>query len=236
MLFGLYSGASAMNLLERQQELTASNLANLQTGGYRRASLAIEERASGNGSSEPGAKIYSESVDFSTDSATIKQTGQPLDLAISGDGFFTVSDGQNTYFTRAGNFHRTETGQLVNGDGMQVQGNGGPVTIDPAIPTRDISIDELGNVTARGQVVGQLDIRAFEDNHQLVPNGQVYFAAAPGQASAAATGRVLQGSQELSNSHPVTELVNLIVTNRLFEAAQRSIRTISETVQQHYRE
>jgi flagellar basal body rod protein FlgG len=236
MMFGLYSGASAMNFLERQQELTSSNIANLQTNGFRRASLSIEERFSEEGRSQPGARVRSEVVDFSTSTSSLKPSGNPLDVALSGDGFFTVSDGQQTYYTRAGNFHRDSTGAMVNGDGMAVMGTGGPIAIDPNIGNGEISIDEAGAISARGQQLGQLSVAAFKDNHQLIPNGQVYFASSPGQATETFSGSVLQGSQEMSNSHAVTELVSLIITSRLFEAAQRTIRTIGETVQQNYRE
>lgn len=233
MLRGLYSGATALHALERQQALIASNLANLQSGGHRRAVLAMEERLNDRGQSKPGTRVASEGLDFSA--GTI-QPGGALDFAINGDGFFQVSDGQNNYFTRNGSFHRTAEGALVNDDGMAVLGTGGPITIDPTIAVSSLQIGEDGSINAGGQTLGQLALTSFANNRDLIPNGQVYFQAADGQTTVPSEGRVMQGKLELSNARPVTELVSLIITSRMFEAAQKSIRTISETVQQYYRE
>ncbi len=231
---GLYSGASALNVLMRQQEMISGNLANLQTGGHRRVFQTLEERTSADGTSLPGTRQYSEAVDFSQ--GTIKTTGNQFDVAITGDGFLSVSDGDQTLYTRNGSLHRTDQGMLVNGDGMPVLGTGGPITIDPGVSDSEITIDETGTVSGRGQQFGQIVLTAFADNSKLVPRGQMYFSTQPDAVSETATGRLIQGSEEMSNAHPVTELVSLIVTSRMFEAAQRSIRTISETVQQNYRE
>lgn len=233
MLNGIYGGGSALLALERQQELTSSNLANLQTAGHRRATLSMGVRFSLDGKPLPGTIVNGEAIDFSQ--GTLQSSGRPLDVALDGQGFLSVQANNEVLFTRNGVLFRSADGTLMNSDGWPVLGTGGPITIPPDIGDSEVSIGADGTVAARGQNLGQLAITAFADPSQLVPRGQVYFQAAPGLARSEATARVIQGSRELSNAHPVTELVSLIVTSRLYEASQRSIRTISDAVQQFYR-
>ena len=234
MLRGLYSGATAMNALTKQQELISSNLANINSNGFRRAVLSFEELREGTTDKQIGVRANKPSIDFST--GTPQQTGNPLDASISGDGFFSVQTPDGTRYTRAGSFHRDpNSGQLVNVEGFPVDGDGGPINIDPSISDREISMDTTGIFSARGLSLGKLAVTKFADNSQLIPHGQVYFEAPAGAASEVSPGEIISGSLEMSNSQPVTELINLIITSRMFEAAERSMRTISETIQLHYR-
>ncbi len=223
-----------MDALSRHQELIASNLANLQSTGFRRSVLSFSERLDSDKAPLLGTRVESESLDFSQ--GFLQQTGRKLDVAISGDGFFALGGEDGTVYSRAGVFFRQPNGALVNGDNMPVLDDAGaPINIDPLIPESSLHIDSEGFITAGQQTVAQLGIVGFANNKELIPKGQVYFMAPDGVASGPPTGRVMQGERELSNSSPVTELINLIVTNRMFEAAQRSVRTIAESVQQHYR-
>lgn len=232
---GLYAGASAMQALARQQELIASNMANMQSNGFRRSLIAFEERENAQKTPLLGTATAAEKLDFSQ--GFLQQTGRQFDVAISGEGFFSVAGpGGETLYTRAGVFFRNPDGSVVNGDGMPVLNDSGtPLNISPQLAESQIVIDPSGNITAGTDSLGKLGIVEFADNDALIPQGQVYFRAPPNMSSSPATGRVMQGERELSNSNPVNELINLIVTTRLFEASQRSIRTIGETIQQHYR-
>lgn len=223
-----------MDALTQQHELIASNLANINANGFRRAVLAMEERTTPENAERVGTQVAAKGIDFSE--GPKQRTGRPLDVAISGDGFFSVQTPEGVRYTRAGSFHRDpNSGQLVNGDGYALNGAGGPLTIDAQFGEGELMIDPSGTVSARGQVLGSIAITAFADNQQLQPNGQVYFAAPENLEQTPANVQVMQGHLEMSNGQPVTELIALIMTSRLFEAAERSIRSIAETTQQNYR-
>ncbi|MEZ6095530.1 MAG: flagellar hook basal-body protein [Pirellulaceae bacterium] len=196
--------------------------------------LAFEEQTHQTLNPLTGTQIAAQQLDFSQ--GFLQQTGRPLDVAVSGDGFFMVQDGEDTLYTRSGKLFRTPEGNLINGDNMPVLSDGGaPLTIDPQISASEIVIGPDGTITTGANQLGKLGFVEFANNQRLTPHGQVYFKAPDDMPGTAATGQVMQGQLELANANPVTELINLIVTTRMFEAAQRSMRTISETVQQHYR-
>lgn len=234
MIRGLYAGATAMDALTQQHELIASNLANINSNGFRRAVLAMEERRTPDNKQLVGTKVSSKGIDFSE--GPKNRTGRPLDVALAGDGFLSVQTPDGVRYTRAGSFHRDPTnGTLINSDGFAVNGAGGPLTIDAEFSDNELTIDPSGTVSARGQVIGTLAVTTFADNQQLQPDGQVYFAAPENLEQVPTNVQVLQGHLEMSNAQPVTELIALIMTSRLFEAAERSIRSIAETTQQNYR-
>jgi len=234
MMRGLYAGATAMDALTQQHELIASNLANINSNGFRRAVLAMEERNSPDNAQLVGTKVAAKAIDFSE--GPKQRTGRPLDVALSGDGFFSVQTPDGLRYTRAGSFHRDpNSGALVNGDGYALNGAGGPLTIDAQFSDSELMIDPSGTVSARGQVLGSIAITSFADNQQLQAEGQVYFAAPENLEQVPSNVQVMQGHLEMSNGQPVSELIALIMTSRLFEAAERSVRSIAETTQQNYR-
>ncbi|MFN5709127.1 MAG: flagellar hook-basal body protein, partial [Planctomycetota bacterium] len=212
----------------------ASNLANINANGFRRAVLAMEERNSPDNAQLVGTKVSAKGIDFSE--GPKQRTGRTLDVALSGDGFFSVQTPDGVRYTRAGSFFRDPNGgQLVNGDGYALVGAGGPITIDGQFGDSELAIDPSGTVSARGQVLGSIAVTAFADKQQLIPHGQVYFEAPPNLAEVPASAQVMQGHLEMSNAQPVNELISLILTSRMFEAAERTIRSIAETTQQNYR-
>ncbi len=239
MLRGFENGASAMNVIARQQEMISGNLANLQTNGHRRAVMSFQQRmadstTASEGYADLGTQVAVESIDFSQ--GNVQNTERSLDVALFGDGFFAVQGPENqTWFTRGGSFQRSGAGELQTPEGFPVLGTGGPIVIPPGISEREITISPEGLISAQGQELGTLRIVSFADNRQLIPQGQSFFEAPANLAETQSSATLMQGSRELSNGHPVTELVGLIVNSRLYEAAQRSIRTLSDAIQQHYR-
>lgn len=234
MMRGLYSGATAMDALTQQHELIASNLANINANGFRRAVLAMEERSGPDNAQLVGTRVSSKGIDFSE--GPKQRTGRTLDVALSGDGFLSVQTPDGVRYTRAGSFLRDpNSGELVNGDGYPLIGAGGPIAIDAQFNDSELTIDPSGTISARDQVLGSLGITTFADNQQLIPHGQIYFEAPPDLAQVPPNVQVMQGHLEMSNAQPVTELISLILTSRMFEAAERTIRSIAETTQQNYR-
>ena len=237
MLNGLYSGATALDIFSRQQDLIASNLAHLNTAGHKRNVFSFYERTvngGDQGEANPGTNVSQMATDFSQ--GRFESTERPLDLAISGDGFFTFQGSGGTFYSRNGSLHRDGQDQLVNGDGLPILSDGSPITVPKNVSDRDLVIDAGGRVSANGNQFGQISVVKFADNQQLSSDSQISFRAGNNAVPTPADSvTVVQGSRELSNAHPVTELISLIIGSRHFESAQRAIRTISDSIQENVR-
>jgi len=248
MINGIYSGATALQNYSRQQEVVSSNLAHLNTPGYRRQFLTFEENVAevdGVVGSYPGSSIRAVSTDF--EAGPKKLTDRKLDVSLAGDGFFVYQGAEAELYSRNGVLFRNPQGQLVNGDGLPVLGQGNqPIVIPPDVSDFDLNIEPSGTISAGGTiaeggiVIGQLNVVQF-DNNQLLNTGggeldfnsQIYFKLGEATLAPAEDASVLQGYRELSNAHPVTELISLIVGSRGVESAQRAIRAISDAVKEN---
>ncbi len=236
MINGLYSGATALDVFSRQQELISSNLAHLNTPGHRRVLFSFQEKSAATDQATQnlhGMDVNETGIDFSQ--GRLEQTGRPLDVAISGDGFFAYQGENETMYSRSGVLFRATDGRLVNGDGMPILAGGSPIVIPPEVSERDVSIDATGLVFANGTEVGQLTLTQFDDNQLLESDSSTYFRAGQAAETPGDPARIAQGMRELSNASPVTELISLIIGSRHFEAAQRAMRTISDTIQENVR-
>lgn len=236
MINGIYSGATALDNYSRQQELIASNLAHVNSPGYRRKFYTFQEIGVDprNQPGAPnGAMIGIESTDF--EEGVRKATGRTLDASINGDAFFVYQGEEGQIYSRNGVLFRDPSGKLVNSDGLAILGDGKPIEIPSDVSHYDIVIDSSGQISANGTVFGKLSTVMFSDNQLLQSDGQIYFSAGDMTPQPATDVRVIQGSRELSNAHPVTELISLIIGSRGFEAAQRAIRTISDSIQENIR-
>ncbi len=236
MLTGIYSGASALENFTKQQEVIASNLAHVSTPGYRRQLLSFQEnlkQVETGAVAAPGAGIRDLATDFTP--GTKEHTGRPLDLSLTGDGFFVFQGEQGELYSRSGILFRSPQGTLVNSDGLPVMGQGGPIQVPRDVNDENIIIDAEGRISAGETQVGRLRLVTFDNPQQLGTASQIYFTRGNAVAQDAANVSVLQGSRELSNSQPVSELIGLIVGTRSFESAQRAIRAISDAVQESIR-
>lgn len=237
MLPGLYSAASGLDVSIRNQEAIAHNLAHVNVPGFRRSSVAfesfestLEEAEFGNLSSSSGVSETGY-IDFTP--GTYEQTGRSLDVAIKGDGFFSVEAPDGPVFTRAGSFVIGPTGQLVNHNGYPVLGEGGPIQFPADVSSGEIEISTNGQIRFRGNRVGQLQLTSFEDNQKLVPYGTTLYQAGPEAVTAAADIEIQQGYRELSNVSPTHELVQMIVGMRFYEMSSRAMNAISSAIQQN---
>jgi flagellar basal-body rod protein FlgF len=235
MFNGLYSGATALHALNRQQEAIASNLAHLNTPGHRRMIFSFHERMEQMQPSEarPGMRVMEQAADFTQ--GRHQPTGRPLDLAIGGDAFFSYQGAEGTMYSRSGVvFRNPENNELVNGDGFPLLDDGGqPVTYEG--PLSELSIGSDGLIARRDQTFGKIGVFQFDDNRGLESENQTYFRAGSAEVSPAEQFTVHQGTRELSNAHPVSELISLMVGSRHFEASQRAIRMMSEAMQENTR-
>lgn len=257
MLRALYTAATGSQTQQFNIDVIANNVANVNTTGYKKARAEFQDllsqtyQAAGaindQGTTDPVGIQVGLGVQVSATQrvflpGSISQTGNPLDLAIQGDGFFTVltDSGENAY-TRDGNFKKDANGTLVTSDGYPVQPN---VTI-PADAT-DISIGLNGAVFVRqaGSAtltqVGQLQLARFSNPAGLESIGRNLFQETPASGTAvqgtAGQGEfskttITQGFLEGSNVQIVEELINLITAQRAFEANSNVIKAADEILQ-----
>lgn len=237
MIRGLYSGAAAMDVISKQHQLISDNLANLNTSGHRIARFAIEQREnplSENTFNELGPETVERLTDFSN--GRLHHTGRALDASLVGDGFFAFEGPSGLLYSRGGQFYRNvDSGNLVNNQGYEVQGDGGPINIPDNVAESDIVITPDGTITSNGEELGQLRIVSFEDNQTLFPISQSVFQATDQTVEAESTATVVQFNQELSNGNPVSQMIALISGTRQYEAVQKATTAQAESLREHIR-
>jgi len=236
MFPGMYSAAKAMQVAERQHEVSASNLAHMNLPGHRRKLFANAEFGSylnPGGSQEQAGSESSNADNIATDftMGTMKQTGRSLDVAIEGEGFFTLQGPDGKLFTRNGGFQINGDGEIISVDGLPVLGDRGPLRVPAGTSSEAVLIDPAGRVYAGTTQVGQLEVALPQSNEDLQQVGDTLFAVADEATVRTEEGNFRQGMLELSNVTPVNELVNLLVASRHYEAAQRTMRAISDALQ-----
>lgn len=214
---GLYIAASGMVAEQMRQDQIANDLANASTPGYKAdrvtqrafADLLLTDTVTGQtiGGLSTGAGIDRMVTDLAPQ--PLRETGEPLDMAIAGDGFFAVQTAQGVRYTRNGQFTEAADGTLTDQLGNAVLGaNGQPVKVgaDGHVAATDVGVFALANVAKQG------------DN--------LFTGSPAGQA----TGTVRTGALEGSGVDPARTMVDMIASFRAFEAGQRAIQTIDDTL------
>jgi flagellar basal-body rod protein FlgF len=205
--------------------MIGQNVANAEVTAYRRQ-VPVQ---SASFADLVGESTVATEVAIDPRAGTLKTTGQPLNLALEGKGFFVLqaADGRAIY-TRRGDFLVSAAGVLTAVSGEAVLGASGPIQIGSAIP----NIEADGTVRIGADAIDQLQVMqfAYESKLQYLGNGQY---ADPGNAAQGNEGYsiVRQGALESSNVAPVTEMVQLMETMRHFEAAQRLVRGYDELME-----
>lgn len=230
---------------EMRMNSIANNLANVNTTGYKKDALSFRDTFLSFAHDvvmEPMANVRSKKLfpepmhmarprlamsktDFSPGS--LKYTGDPLDIALGDQGFFKFRMDGVEYFSRNGKLNINSDGLLVTAQGYPILGEGGAEIAIPA-GTRNLLIGENGNVYADGAEVGQIAVRLVEDDSLLEKAGSNMYRPRLGEDIAetpAENPMVQQGYLESSNVEVVTEMVNMIETQRQFEAYQKVIQT-----------
>lgn len=228
MLLRLENAVASMQAVAREQENIANNLANANTAGYKRSRLfteALIERLDAEGAPRTTRRLLQ-----GTDQTqgALQATGNPLDVALNGEGFFVLTDpatGAQRY-TRAGHFVAGPDGTLRTPSGDLVEGAGGPLQLPPGGQAIEIAQD--GTVRANGRRIGTLRVVTFPAPEQLQRLDGTAFAA-DGQAPTDVTQpQVMQGYLEASNVEPVTAMTEMIEHFRLFESQQKVLQTTDQ--------
>lgn len=225
---GLYEGAASMQALAKAQDTLAFNLANASTIGFKRRGMTMgaferQLRAQASGPATMPMPRLREAIDFRQ--GAIASTGNPLDLAIDGPGFFQIETPRGIRYVRGGTFVPTADGALVDASGDHLVLDGG--RIDPKLP---VAISETGELSQKDQRVGRIPLVDVADPSRLVAESATRFRNA-GTSERPTTARVRAGALEQSNAEPVDLLVSMIVVSRAFESSQRAVRTLDERLQ-----
>jgi flagellar basal-body rod protein FlgG len=232
---GMYLAAAGAMVQQMRLEVLANNIANVSTNGYKGEKTMFrineenlvpqEEAFTGDIQAIlPYAPPFETYVDFTQ--GALRETGNALDVAINGDGFFAVETPDGVQYTRQGSFKLDEDGRLVTADGFPVLGEGGEITIEAG----EVEIDLEGGIYVNGDEVDRLQLTMFEDATVLKKVGNGRFAktdpTAAGYPPADTT--LSQGYLEAANVNPIMAMTEMIETSRAFEAYQKVIQTADE--------
>ena len=230
---GLYAALSGNLAAMRRLDILSNNLANVNTPGFKKERMLFESLLASvkNSTSPPGTPtdapvLAADRVITDYSPGPLKETGNPLDLAIEGDGFFVVNTPNGPAYTRQGNFRRDQAGRIVTVDGYELQGTGGPITITGG----KVDVDARGQVSVDGAQVGTLQIVDFPHPYALDKAGNGLFVPSDPQNTPQATtaARISQGFIEQSNVNTIQEMVELIETNRFFEMCSKAVKSYDD--------
>jgi flagellar basal-body rod protein FlgF/flagellar basal-body rod protein FlgG len=232
---GYYAACAGLAAQTQALELVANNLANLGTAGYRGQQATFRSLVAGgsavamnplNAAVNNFGVLSGSRVDLA--SGSLVTTGNPLDVAVAGAGFFSVQSAEGVIYTRNGSFHATPAGQLVTAQGDAVLGEQGPITL----PSGAVAISSDGTVSVDGAVVEKLRVAEFSPDTSLRALGNALYAAPPGSALPAASSSIRQGMIEDSNVSPMQGVVELISIQRNAEMMQRALTLFDSQLNQ----
>lgn len=235
-----YSAVFGALTQQHRLDSIANNLANVNTTGFKSEKLAFRDtfRRYAHDMVDPNTTLtdkvpwpqanllaqprISEAV-IDMSQGPMKSTGNPLDLAIAGDGFFRVQTPEGEFMTRQGVYHLSAEGFVVDAHGNQLLGEGGPLQVPEG---GAVLVDADGGFSVNGELVDTIELVRVEDPRALEKVGNSLLRIRPGadaQAIPAEDSTVEQGFLEAANVDVVSEMVNMIEAMRAFEAYQKMI-------------
>lgn len=219
--------ASMSNDIARMSVI-GQNLANAATAGYRRelaVAVPFSDVLAGGAGGAVSAPLPGVDRIHDFRPGTLQSTGNPLDLAIEGDGFFELQTDAGPRYTRQGNFRLDALGRLVTEAGFPVMGDAGEIVLRSG----EASIDRLGRISEGDRPAGALRVVRFTDPRALAHVGAGLYAATEGSALRGdGYAQVRQGFLEGSNVNSTQEMVKMIETVRHFEAGQKVIQAYDD--------
>lgn len=211
----------------RKNEIVANNLANINTTGFKKDRLFLELLETD--------ETTLQKVEYQTDfrNGQIRSTGNPMDVALKGDGYLTVElENGEQALTRNGSLQFSPEGRLETNDGLPVMGQNGEIDISSiGAVIRDITITRSGEIYANDQLIDTFQIVDYENPQSLQKIGGNRFLPTNVSVKSEEPPDVefMQGFLENSNVNPVEEMVQLVEIQRQFESVQRMIRSLDET-------
>ena len=205
----------------RIDHLISNNLSNVQTAGFKREVPIFNNvlsQAQGRFRTTPN-----DPVGISFTQGTIQKTGNDLDVAIEGEGFFKVETPNGVRYTRSGNFRLNKDKVLVNANGFPVLGQRGGQIV---LTGQKITVGRDGSIAADGNGVDQIAVVSFSDLNSLNKEGHTLLKTGGTETEmSAGQSQVVQGALEASNVNPVEEMINLMDSFRTYESCLKIIQT-----------
>jgi flagellar basal-body rod protein FlgF len=217
---GIYIATSGAVAQDSALDVTANNIANASTAGYKAQRVSFGE-ALANTQSRDAA--FTGLAGMTTDGASgaLRQTGNPLDMALVGDGYFAVNTPAGVRYTRAGDFRLDGEGRLVNGDGLIARAAGGGELRIPPDAT-NLTVERDGQILSGEDAVGQLELARFDPTALRREGDNLYAAIGPAKVGASV--EVESGAIEQSNVNVVRGMVDLVKVSRTYESLMRMIQ------------
>jgi flagellar basal-body rod protein FlgG len=232
MLEGLYSAATGMEAQQEQLNAISNDLANLSTNGYKSERVAFKDllynpvEMAGTLSTD-GSGASTQVIGRSESQGTITETGNPLNMAIEGPGYFevTLANGQKA-LTRDGDFSADAGGTLVNAEGNRLSP---PIKLPAGVSPSEVSISSDGTVSAGTRKLGQVKLVTVTSPEHLLADGSGTLT--PTKASGAphlATGKIHQGAVEASNVNMANAMAQMVSTQRAYQMDSTAIQDESQ--------
>lgn len=235
MLEGLYSAASGMEAQQQQFDAISNDMANLDTPGYQSTVVGFHDLLYSNGgygsTVATGAGAAAQVVGHDQTQGAIEQTGQPLDVAIQGQGFIEVRRPDGTIgLTRNGRLELNAKRELTNQAGMLVQP---PISIPSGVPVDQVSIESNGTVQAAGKTLGKLSLVDVPAPSGLVADGDSVFSAtaASGAILPAKTATLQQGALEGSNVDLGAEMSKMMTAQQEYQMGSQAVQYQAQMLQ-----
>lgn len=239
MMRSMYSAISGLKAQQTMLDVTANNLANVNTIGFKAGATSFQDALSqtqrgaaaanaaggfaGQAAAQVGLGVQIGAISNRMTGGGVQTTGNPLDIAISGEGFFAVQTADGTAYTRAGRFTLDATGQIVTSSGLPVlAAGGGPIRIEDG---GQISIAADGTVSTEQGIVARLQVVTFEDPQRLQRGPDGLYAPGDQAPVEVAAPQVVQGMIEQSNVSPILEMTRLIDVTRSYQRMSQIIES-----------
>lgn len=221
----IYLALSKQTVARTNMDIIANNIANMNTSGYRGQNLLFDEYISDPRGADDELSFVTGAGQYkNTDPGPLSLTGNPLDAALVGPGFFGVQGPDNQLmYSRAGQFQVDVDGTLLNSAGFAMADEGGGSIVIPGGST-EIKIDENGFVSNQDGTVGRLKVVEFANEQDLKPVGNTLYETDQAELPADNTS-VQQGQAEGSNVNAITEITKMLKTLRSYQSTQNILET-----------
>jgi flagellar basal-body rod protein FlgF/flagellar basal-body rod protein FlgG len=231
---GLYAACAALMARTDSLDTIANNLANSNTGGFRARHTTFGSVLAGYGqtlhstlneTTNHFGVLGASQLDMGA--GALQPTGNPLDVAVDGPGFFAVKTANGTGYTRNGSFQVSAAGKLVTATGDLVMGANGPIDIPNGA---QVSVSSDGTISADGAIAGKLQLVEFAAGATPQSMGGANYSVPANQVTASSSSQVRQGVLESSNVNPVSSVVELIDAQRAAEGMRHALTMIDTEI------